>query len=82
MLLPKRGPLPQISQTCAMVKLQIIQGLSAPPERLARWTENRVLVLPNLQYISERRESATPQVVSYLRVAKPMMRKWATFDHA
>jgi hypothetical protein len=36
MLLPKRGPLPQISQTCAMVELQIFQGLSTPPERLRR----------------------------------------------
>src|SRR5208282_1653162 len=36
MLLPNCGPLPQISQTCAMIELQIFQGLSAPPERLWR----------------------------------------------
>src|ERR1700679_1299379 len=35
MLLPNCGPLPQISQICAMVKLQIFQGLSTPPEQLA-----------------------------------------------
>ena len=35
MLLPNCGPLPQISQTCAMVELQNLQGLSAPPKQLA-----------------------------------------------
>src|SRR5579863_6290677 len=55
MLLPNCGPLPQTSHTCAIVMLQIFQGLSAPHQRPAHSTDARVLALPNLQYISARR---------------------------
>jgi hypothetical protein len=33
MLLPKRGPLPQMSQVCAMVQLQILECITAPEQQ-------------------------------------------------
>ena len=52
MLLPKRGPLPQISQVCAMIQLQISLVFSGAALAATTLTAPRAIALPNLQYIS------------------------------
>jgi hypothetical protein len=52
MLLPKRGPLPQMSQVCAIVELQISLVFSGAALAATTLTAPRAIALPNLQYIS------------------------------